>query len=468
MKTAALTKILHSLTPAERAAAAKWLWSPAHNRRSDVRRLYQLLDEARDHHPQPTKAWLHAALFPGTSYDNRRLNLVFTLLAATLEDFLAWRDWQSNAVLPALHRGRAFRRRGLLRHFEREHARLSQRQHRQPFRHSEFWLHEYQRHAEQFTAQNHLNRADAATLSATAGQALGALSDFFLLAALHWLCTAESLRAQGAPVITPPLAEAVLTYAAAIPAETNPAAALLYHCYRALADPDDEHNFAELKALIERHAGLFPPAERRDLYMAAINFCIRRHNRGEAAYTREAFELYRTALTAGLLFEQDGVLPVSTYTNMHNLAHLVGAQAWAQTFLDEYAAHLPAAERDNAYRFNRATYHFRRGQYGEVLDLLRHIEFSERFMHLDARKMLLRAYYERGEWLALDSLLESFDAYLRRQKRSGYHLESYRNLVRFTKKLLRLGPSNRLAERIRTTEAVAERSWLLEKVECSA
>ncbi|MCY7330800.1 MAG: hypothetical protein LH618_19765, partial [Saprospiraceae bacterium] len=65
--------------------------------------------------------------------------------------------------------------------------------------------------------------------------------------------------------------------------------------------------------------------------------------------------------------------------------------------------------------------------------------------------------------------LDSFKAYLRRQKDLGYHRESYLNLVKFTQKVIRVADKRvaarrQLATQIRAVEAVAEREWLLEKL----
>ncbi len=203
--------------------------------------------------------------------------------------------------------------------------------------------------------------------------------------------------------------------------------------------------------------------------MSAINFCIRRQNRGERAYAREAFELYRSALETGILLE-NGVLPKYTYNNIHMLAQVSGERDWARTFLDEYRNNLSPTERDNIYRYNLAVFHFRAGEHKKVLEVLREVEFSEVFINLDVRRMLLKSYYELEEWPALDSLLDSFKAYLRRQKGLGYHRESYLNLIRFSKKMVksagkRDGAQRRLAAQITAVDAVAEREWLLSKLQ---
>jgi len=201
--------------------------------------------------------------------------------------------------------------------------------------------------------------------------------------------------------------------------------------------------------------------------MAAINFAIRRHNRGDRTFTREAFDLYREAFDKGVLSE-NGQLPQYTFINILNLAQLLGEHAWSRTFLEEGRTLLPPAERENTYRYGLAGYHFRRSEYEPVLSLLREVDFSDVFIQLDARKMLLRSYYELGEWPALASLLDSFKAFLRRHKALGYHRDSYLNLLKFTQKLMktigkRTASRKRLAAQIQAAEAVAEREWLLGK-----
>lgn len=83
--------------------------------------------------------------------------------------------------------------------------------------------------------------------------------------------------------------------------------------------------------------------------------------------------------------------------------------------------------------------------------------------------MLLRMYYETGEVDALESLLDSFEMYIRRQKDLGYHGENYTNLIRLIRKLMQIPigqkeERSQLAEEVKATKSLAEREWLLGKV----
>ncbi len=83
--------------------------------------------------------------------------------------------------------------------------------------------------------------------------------------------------------------------------------------------------------------------------------------------------------------------------------------------------------------------------------------------------MLLRIYYERGAYDALDSLLDSFYTYIHRQQNIGYHKDSFLNLIRILRKMLRSKLSDpkvktELRKTVDQTSALAERAWLIEQL----
>lgn len=460
-----LLQIFQSLSPIEQLAARKFLQSPFFNSRSDVITLFDLLVYAQRHGTldQLSKASLFAHLFPDQTYHNLTLNHLFAYLTERLEQYLALIEMQRDGLRERLYRVRAFRRRGLVQLFERD-AQLLEKEHlASPKRNAGWHLFQYQLQNEVFSRRIVQRRSGDNNLQTT----VDALGQFFLLENLRWACTAHSLRSVGSGTYRLPMIEATRE-AAALAAPDHPAIALLSHSLRALQDPEDEAAFRTVTALLGQFPDLFPPTESRDIYMSAINFCIRRQNRGERTYAREALTLYRSALARGILLE-NGVLPKYTYNNIHMLAQVSGEREWARQFLDDYRDSLPPAERDNIFRYNLAVFHYRAGEHHKVLEFLREVEFSEVFINLDVRRMLLISYYELEEWAALDSLLDSFKAYLRRQKELGYHRESYLNLIKFTQKMMKsVGKRGlvrrQLAAQISAVEAVAEREWLLGKL----
>lgn len=462
-----LLQLFRALRPKDLPRLRKFLQSPFFNRRTDVLALYDYLLECRTaDFNNFDKRVAFSRIFPGEGYHNLRFNHIFTYLTRLLEQYFTLEEVLHDKSLMQLRQCRALRRRGVGQQFERNLQQLEQEHQNNPYRNASFYLYEYELCGERFVWEAMRSRK-AHTIAPAAG---AALANFFMLENLRWACTMQSARALSAAGerYTLPLANAVLEVSATIPEAEMPALALLRQSLLTLQNNDDEEQFRFLHQLLLQYVHLLPPPEARDVFMAAINFAIRRHNRGEATYTHLALALYREALERGVLADE-GRLPKYTFINIFNLALLAGDAEWASEFLNRFTGLLPESDRDNIHRYCLAGLRFHQGVYSKVLELLRAVEFTEVFINLDVRKMLLRSYFELGEWLALNSLLDSFRTYVLRQKDLGYHRDGYLSLIRFTKKLVQINSLNparkaALAKRIREAKMVTERDWLLSKV----
>lgn len=464
MQQSFLYQVFQGVAPEEFNRLRKFLQSPVHNRRSDVVCLFDwLVTQRQQVLPVWDKESAFRTVFPGEMYNADQFNLTMRYLLDLIEHFLAYEEWRSDERQYRLNLMRALRRRELGAHFERNAHRLVQLQRARTERHAGYHLLEYQLQNEIFEYRVVSQRNWQDNLPVI----VDALGQFFVLENLRWSGMIAALRLRSDTALPePPLADAVRVFAE----QPNQSLSLVlqYNSARIMAEPDNEASFSALCALLPNSTTLFPASQSRDLYMTAINFCIRRQNKGERDYAHRALDLYRQALETGILLE-NGILPKYTYHNINALAHLAGEGAWAENFVETAKERLAPTIRDNTYRYNLAICCFRRRDYSRTLELLRSVESNEIFVQLDIRRMLLRVYFELEEWMALDSLLTSFKAFLLRQKNLGYHREIYLNLIKFTKKLLQNHQENpirrhALAQKIRQAPQVADREWLLEKL----
>jgi hypothetical protein len=53
--------------------------------------------------------------------------------------------------------------------------------------------------------------------------------------------------------------------------------------------------------LLTQYGNLFPADELRDLFILALNFCIRQYNAGSSDYLAEQFELYKEGFSKDFL-----------------------------------------------------------------------------------------------------------------------------------------------------------------------
>ena len=101
--------------------------------------------------------------------------------------------------------------------------------------------------------------------------------------------------------------------------------------------------------------------------------------------------------------------------------------------------------------------------------LLRDTDQADLLINLYAKNLLLKIYYELGEFKLLDSFLDAFQIYLRRKKDIASHKKNYWNMIYYTQKLMKVNPFNtsakeKLKAKIESEEVLLERPWLLEQL----
>ena len=228
--------------------------------------------------------------------------------------------------------------------------------------------------------------------------------------------------------------------------------------------------FEELKKLLDEHTGKFPASEARDMYAYAQNYAIRKINAGEKRFLREYFDLSKAALEKELLLV-DGDLSPWTYKNLVIAALRVGEFDWAEQFIRDYKSSINEKFRSNAYNYNQGALLFFKGQFGEALRLINQVEYTDIFYALDTRTMQIKIYYQLDEWDPMQSAIEAFKVYLRRNKTLSENVKVlYNNFLKYTDKLSRLTKRDKpklieLKQRIEESKQVADLGWLQQKVD---
>lgn len=463
---ARLLKLFKKLSPADQRRLCDWTQCPLFNKRPDVAALCAHI-AAHANRPEALKAErLHEAAFPGQPYQAARLRHTISYLLQAARGFLAWSEWSATPSDQSPWLLQSLRKRRLDALFGHEEERAFKNLETEPLRDSTFHYRRYRLLQEKLEMASRSGRSARLNLQPLPE----ALTTFYLADMLRLACVARTHQAVAGQAYHFALLDTLLAAPDQEKLLAEPAVATYFHAYQMLKNPgpEGETNFQRLKELLAQHADIFSATEMRGLYLLAINGCIRRMNAGQRSYIREAFELYRAALTRGFLLE-DGWISGFTYKNIIRIGAVLGEEQWTVAFLEQYREALHPRERDNLYKYNLAYLHLQRQDYARAMPLLQQIDFDDALNHLEARRMLLRSYFELQEWQALDSLLLSFGAYLRRQKGLGYHRTINEKLLYFVRKLVELqgggqaAAKNNLRQEIEETADVAERQWLLER-----
>lgn len=455
-----LVQTIAALGIRERRDLRYWVQSPAFNRRQEVGKLFDWICSHLEKDADARKL-TKAAAREALLLEEPALRHLMSFLFQVVKQYLAWHEWAADPVSGRLHLCRALRKKGLTTVFDKEFKSLWTDD-AGSVQTADFHLQRYHLHFEQWEAQHRIGRKDATQLAA----ANEAFDLFVAIKALRHGCATLDQPGLLAPEQIAWLPETLAAVESGRYAQA-PVVQAYYRCFKIMQTGQETH-FSPLKTLLADHEDLLPPQELRDLYLVAVNFCIKKLNTGSKHYIREALDLYRTGLDRQVI-QDNGVLAKPTYQNILLLAIAEEEWDWARDFLEKYQSLLPSGERHNTYHFNLALYYFRKRDYPAAQEILRRVEFRDVFHNLDARRMLVRIYYDKGEFQALDSLLHSFRIYLQRHRNIGYHRDLNANFVRMVHRLLTLEPGDtatreKLRRRIAEEPYLAEREWLTGQV----
>ena len=443
--------------------ARQWLASPYHNQRADLPVLFDCLAEAGQKNQPLEREAIWESLFPGQPYDDQQLRLLLSYLFKSLEQFLASREFELDPFLEKRLLLQAYRRRKLPRHFTHAFRQEQKQLARQPLRHPEYHLAHYSLELEHYQMESAEGRTRELNLQELEEQ----LTYAFLAMKLRQGCFALAHQAVFNTHYHLALEEELLELASRPPYTEAPAVAVYYHGYLALRHPEEEELFTPFREKLMEALAVFPQEELRDLFLLGINLCIRKINRNRSAFLREALELYRRGIEAGILVE-DGRLSRFTYNNVIGIALRLQELNWAEQFLHQYRPLLEPEQQEATFSLNAARLAFARKAYGPALTHLQRADYKDLINNLVAKTLQLKIYCELNEFDLLESHLKTMQAFLRRNRRLGYHQQNYGNIVRFTRRLIVLRPGDLTARQallteIELAEPLTEKGWLLEK-----
>lgn len=460
MKNHKLFSLFSQLTTIEKRDLEKYLASPLFNNRKLALQLFQFLQK---HKTFPDKKSIFDQLFPNEAYQDEKVRLCMSQLVKKIETFLVHQHHQTKKIDCAKTLTLIYAQKKMPKAAEQVLQQAWQQQIKQPFRNGQYYLEKYELALMKFdygisirtTKQNLQEVADS-------------LDTAFIILKLQQACSAHSQQAVYQQDYQTGLLQLILPYIEQKELANIPAIGIYYYSFLALSGQSPEANFAHFKHLLFEHISLFPQTEWSSLFLIGTNICIKIINSGNLVYLKEILELYKAGLSSKALLKND-ILTRFTYQNIATSGIRTGELIWTRQFLVDYKEYVEKTYRESAFRFNMARLAYHEKDYEVAIDLLRDTDQEDLLINLYAKNLLLKIYYEIGEFKLLDSFLDAFQIYLRRKKDIASHKKNYWNMIYYTQKLMKVNPFNgaaktKLQERIEAEEVLLERKWLLEQL----
>lgn len=451
-----------SLKPAERRLFSKFIVSPFFNQQSILAQIWEhLLDRYETLDLLPEKEELYTTVYPEKPYNDQQMRLSISRLYKSLLHFLAYQEATSNPAQLKLYEAKALHKKQLEKHFQRSLGQAQKQAEEEGYKNAEFW---------QFSFQLQLEQTRQISKTQYSGEAaLQQLSDTldlaYLSAKLRHICLLLTHQKVFQSQFDIGLLPEILAYIKQQELLEEPAIACYFHYYHTLIQPENNTHFQAFKNSIFQYSQQFPPDEIRDLFLLAINYCVKQGNEGKQAYISEMLELYKEGLQTDILLEQ-GELSHFTYHNIATAGLKTKNYDWVNHFINQYKNKLPRQHRESSFSFNGARLAYAQGFYKKALPLLQKANYKDLLLNLAAKTLLLKIYYELDEFDLLNAHLDAMKNFIRRKAVIGYHRSNYLNIVSFTKKLTSVNPYDKaqrksLEEQIRKTEHLSEKEWLL-------
>jgi len=467
MQKSVLTEIVRALEKKEIRELNKWLQSPAHNQRQDVIKLFEFLVKSlpnADEGTEKERAW--KSVFPSQPYDDAFLRQVMYFLLKAIEEYLVFVDVAKDRVQYQLALSRIYRERKLEKSYKQAYRIGRESLEGQPLR-DNYYLRNQFLFEQDYSQLTNVVQNASANLQETADS----LEKWFLAEKIH---IAYAMLAHRSVYKTASYDDGmlvdILKYCQEKSLLEEPAIAVYYYAYMITTNPDEEDYFDQFEHLIKSINIHFNPSEMRTLYVAALNYCVAKVNRGKSSFATRLFNLYRAGLEPGYLLE-NGLVSRYTFGNAVGAALRNKEFGWAEKFIEDFQHHLDEKERNSIVNFNQSRVYFEKGEYAQAQKLLMQFEYDDVHLNIIAKTMLLKIYFETDEFDAFESLLESLRTYLQRKAAlDATRKASYKNMISLMKKLLQLNIFSRaqkesFRELVQQTNPLAERDWFMKQLD---
>ena len=357
MKNSRLINILRTLTKKEQRDLRKWLESPVHNQRDDVMHLFDYLRKKK--HLEEDKFLLKERVFskiyPKENFDDAKLRQSMFFLLKQIENFLIFNELMEDEVRAKTTLASVYRKRGLDKACEKNLRTIEELQQKQPYRNEQFLRNEYLLQRERYAYLSGFKRIEL-----NLQQMSDALDTTFFADKLRQACLMFAHQNIYKKEYTNRLIEEVIDQVEKNDFLQIPAIALYYYVLKTLLAPEEEHYYYKLKEVMDLHLHIFPEFEARNMYLMAINYCIKRTNLGHRQFIKETFNLILEGCKNNALIE-NGTISKMTFLNLVINGNLLQEFDEVESFINNYQKYLEPSQKDNIVIYSLASLFYRKG-----------------------------------------------------------------------------------------------------------
>ncbi len=462
-----LIRLLQTFSNKEIKDFKVFLTSPYFN--NDVQ-LLEFFEYCTQDHPNYSGKYLDRneaiQLFPSKKkLDETALRYIMSDLSKLLERYMVQKRFEQNLSIQNQLFLEVYKDRKLYKLFDSHFSKYQKKLSAQKIENIQFLLHQYVINDNLADLESSRANKESKPLSTTVDY----MDKFYIANKLRYACLIANYNNVYVSDYQPILTQEILDLIEANHLQDVPIIYIYYLIYKLLSSPKEEQYYDLLFEQLNLHKERFEKSELINMYVYALNYCVKKINTGNAAYNEKLFDLYNQMLERDLLLENDE-LPYWNYYNIVLLSSRLKKFDYAESFISKYRKKIVEKHRENMYNYTLATLHFHKKEFNKTIRLLQKVDFSDTYYYVKTKGLLMQTYYELNEIMALFSLFDSFATFLTRNRKkiSDYQFKLYSNYVKTVRKLIKLKLEGKpKADKIREyigDKDVAEINWIHEKL----
>ncbi len=438
--------------------------SPYFNKNADLCRFWEVIKANLDKKSSKlTKIDLHRLLYKDLAFKDSRMRLLMSNLFLLFEEFVINNELKKKNLEHQNILVHFYRENGLGSHYAKKVKHIRKNFEKGKVKDSSFFGLNAALNFEEYQFQISKKRSSTNALKDTFH-----FTDLeYILLKLRYACILSSNKAAFKAEIEIEFLKEIIEFIKREELYDRPSIALYYNCYL-LLESEEVKYFDRYKELLIKHIEVLAPIEIREVFLIGVNYCIRQMNLGNDEMSNKLFDLFELGLKGRHLLVE-GSLSRFTYRNIVTIGLINKKFKWVENFIYEYKPNLDAKYRESMFTLNLALLKYEQKEYGEVQELLYQSEQKDLLLNLFAKTILLKVYYEQESIKLLDSHLDAMEIFIRRKKVIGYHRKHYMNIIKYTRKLLKLNPfdhdaKSKLLVEVQNADTIAEKKWLVKQL----
>lgn len=472
MENSKLLELLRVLEPKEISRLGDFLRSPFYNKQDIQIRLYEdVIRFAPEYQsPELDKNAVFARIFGKTAvYNDSKMRLLMSDAVKLVEKFIAVVKVENIEVSYGIELMHFYTER-LPKYFEPT-LKLTKRVNEKYLKSgiiSGYFYYNYLIELSLAEYNTHINSNDP---NSNIWHSAKALDAYYFVSKLRDFCHMYALKQSISSNKQIIMEEDIIRYIEVYNYHDVPILNMFYAAYL-LITKSDEHHFELLRTYLKEYTGIINDNDMRNFYIWANNFCSKQFNKGNNRYYSIALELFQQQIDSKIIYAKE-TFPQPVFKNIVTIALRAKKIDWASNFVENYYRLLQDTCRELVYRYSLAQICFAKQDYPQAQQQLWEAQQQpnkDLYHKTGIYRLWLKLYYTIGEIDTLENALNTYRVFLHREKViSATSLQANRNFINTMYKLLEL-PFHSLdkivqcEQKVLACDYVAERDWLLEKI----